>query len=257
MLIYLCYTIKILWKYFSFNNVIQLALSNWKFPIYDAPARFVELSLGNFALIIMTFFWDRGDVGCYSMVVQFILLPISIIGAAMGNVFYRELSENIEDSKAVTTITIRAAKITFLLSFLPILFLIFGGDKILVMLLGKKWEVAGTMALCLCIYSIPTILSEPLLPIYRSLNRQEIRFRLNVLNFLLSLGSLYASASWFSNMYYAIIVHALFYALVRYKFYFSILQLANVRILTINRHFYIYSFSIYSLLAVRLILKLT
>lgn len=249
-------SVHILWKDFSLGKVLLLAKTNWKFPLFDAPARFIELSLGNVALIIMTFFWSRGDVGCYSMVVQFILLPISIIGSAMGNVFYRELSESIEDSTAISTTTLRAAKITFILSLLPILFLSLGGDKLLVLLLGGQWETAGKMALCLCIYSVPTILSEPLLPVYRSLSRQEIRLRWNIANFLFSLGLLWLSAICFSNLFVSLVIFSISYAIIRYAMFFSVLKLSNVHIRNINRQFFLIQGCCYLFLIIRLVFSI-
>lgn len=247
-------SVHIQWKEFSLSNISVLAKKNWKFPLFDAPARFIELSLGNFALIIITFFWTRGDVGCYSMVVQFILLPISIIGSAMGNVFYRELSENIDDTVAITTTTQRVAKMTFILSVFPILFLSLGGDKLLVLLLGSKWETAGKMALCLSVFSVPTILSEPLLPAFRSLNRQEIRLKFNVLNFFFSLGLLWLSGYFSSNLYLSMCLYSVAYAVARYLMYFSILRITHVSISMINTRFTLIIGLCYLLLTIRFLL---
>lgn len=56
-------------------------------------ARFLEFTVGNIVIIILSFFYGDNELGCFSMVMQFILLPIAIIGSAMGNVYYRELSD--------------------------------------------------------------------------------------------------------------------------------------------------------------------
>ena len=83
-----------------------------------------------------------------------------------------------------------------------------GGDYLLTFVLGQKWVAAGKIAICICVYSVPLILSEPLLPIFRSLDRQELRFRLNVLNFILSLGSLFATAALTHNLYLSLLVYS-------------------------------------------------
>lgn len=227
------------WKKVSFRQVKSLAIKNKKFPFYDAPARLIEFSIGNLALIILTFYWGKETIGCYSMVIQFILLPIAIIGSAMGNVFYREISENIHNEKIVVASTRRAGKISFALSFLPALFLSLGGDKLLVLFLGDKWETAGLIALCLSIQSIPIILSEPLLPVFRSLDRQELRFKLNVLNLVLSLGVLIIMANVTSNIYIVLIIYSLACAFVRYFMFFYVIHLTNVKAQMICRYFYL------------------
>ena len=245
-------TVQIEWKYLSFKRVVSLAKINKKFPQFDAPARFVELSLANIALIIMTFFWNKSEIGSYSMVTQFVLLPISIVGSSMGNVFYKELCESAGKPDIIALTTQRASKITFMISFLPLLFFVFGGDYLLTIVLGEKWSSAGSIAICLCIYSVPLILSEPLLPIFRSLDRQELRFHLNLLNFVLSLGSLFVTAAITHNLYISLIVYSLFSGFVRYLMYFTILKLANVKLQSVNKHFVIISIICYVLIFVRL-----
>ena len=248
-------SVQIEWNYLSLKRLTNLAKVNKKFPLFDAPARFVELSLANIALIIMTFFWDKSEIGSYSMVTQFVLLPISIVGTSMGNVFYKELCESAGQPDVIALTTLRASKITFLLSFLPLLFFVVGGDYLLTFVLGQKWVAAGKIAICICVYSVPLILSEPLLPIFRSLDRQELRFRLNVLNFILSLGSLFATATLTHNLYISLLVYSMFSGFVRYLMYFTILKLANVRLQSVNKNFVIISLLCYMLLTVRLLFE--
>ena len=248
-------SVQIEWNYLSLKRLTNLAKVNKKFPLFDAPARFVELSLANIALIIMTFFWDKSEIGSYSMVTQFVLLPISIVGTSMGNVFYKELCESAGQPDVIALTTLRASKITFLLSFLPLLFFVVGGDYLLTFILGEKWVAAGKIAICICVYSVPLILSEPLLPIFRSLDRQELRFRLNVLNFILSLGSLFATATLTHNLYISLLVYSMFSGFVRYLMYFTILKLANVRLQSVNKNFLVISLLCYMLLTVRLLFE--
>lgn len=152
------------------------------------------------------------------MVMQFILLPITVIGSAMGNVFYRELSEQSKNQDNIKIITRKANKISFYLSILPLLFLVLGGDKILVLFLGDKWTSAGVMSLCLAIYSIPVIISEPLLPIFRALDRQEVRFRFNFINLAISIGALIISSRLFDNIYLSLCIYSICYAIVRFLY---------------------------------------
>lgn len=248
-------SVQIEWNYLSLKRLINLVRVNKKFPLFDAPARFVELSLANIALIIMTFFWDKSEIGSYSMVTQFVLLPISVVGSSMGNVFYKELCESAGQPEVVALSTQRASKISFFLSFLPLLFFAVGGDYLLTFILGEKWVSSGKIAICICVYSVPLILSEPLLPIFRSLDRQELRFRLNVLNFILSLGSLSATAALTHNLYISLLVYSMFSGFVRYLMYFTILKLANVRLQSVNKHFVVISLLCYMLLTVRLLFE--
>lgn len=243
-----------MWAQFSLKKAKDLAVEYKKFPLFDAPARFIEFAIGNLSLLIMAHFWSKDEIGSYSMVVQFILLPITMIGSAMANVYYRELSEQVDDPQHVAVSTKRAAKITFFISVIPMLFLALGGDKLLVFFLGNQWAVAGKLSLCLVIYSLPVILSEPLLPIFRSLDKQEERFRLNLLCFILSIGGLIVTASLTGNIYLSVIIYASFYAFVRYLLFFRELRLAHIGIKEISPYFVIINIFSYVVLTIRLLI---
>lgn len=215
------------WKSLTYTNIKKIAMVYKKFPLYDAPARFLEFTVGNIVVIILSFYFGEREIGCFSMVMQFILLPIAIIGSAMGNVYYRELSESVNTNN-IKDATRKANRISFYLSLLPILFLAFGGDKLLVIFLGDKWIAAGKMALCMSIYSVPVIISEPLLPIFRVLDKQEIRFHFNIFNLLLSVGALIISSVVLKNIYLSLAIYSVCYAIVRFSIYRKILNFAQL-----------------------------
>lgn len=240
----------------SVKKMRELAYDNRKFPLYDAPARLIEFSVGNLALIILTFYWSKEVIGCYSMIMQFLLLPIAVVGSAMGNVFYREISENVNDKQTIRQTTKRASRITFGLCFLPMLFLACGGDHILVYILGERWKTAGIIALCLSIQSVPVILTEPLLPLYRSLNRQETRFRWNLLNFFFSLGVLLIMSNITDNLNIVLIIYSIAIAIVRYLMFYSLIHLAGLKVLDVSRYFYYLSIIAFIVLGIRLYIEI-
>lgn len=239
----------------SFRKMKVLAIKNRKFPLYDMPARLVEFAMANLTLIILSFFYAKSELGCYSMVVQFILVPITMIGTAMAGVFYREISENRSNLETIQETTRKAAKITFALSIIPALFLALGGDYLLIIVLGEKWIAAGKMALCLAIYSVPLILSEPLLPVFRALDHQEIRFKWNVVNLILSFSALILAAIFIREMYLVLVIYSVFYGGIRFVMYHEVLHLAGVKPKSISPYFYPVIIGTYVLLSTRLFLS--
>lgn len=240
------------WTHVSIKNIFLLARKYDRFPRYDAPARFIEYTVGNIVVIILSIFFGKEDIGCFSMVVQFILLPITVIGSAMSTVYYREITIDINDTQKIANATIKVSKISLVLSILPILFLALGGDKLLVLFLGQKWESAGMMALCLVIYSLPVILSEPLLPAYRALDKQDTRLKFNGLNLLISVGGLISGSLLISNIYWVIIIYAICYSLVRFLMLGYIYKITGVSIKAINQNYLLVISISYLFLAFRI-----
>ncbi|WP_321281277.1 oligosaccharide flippase family protein [Marinifilum fragile] len=230
-----------------------LAKKYKKFPLYEAPARFIEFAVLNLTIIILSNYFGKDEIGYFSMVIQFILLPITVFGSAMGSVYYRELSENLCDPEAVSLITRKVAKITFPISLLPILFLTFGGDKLLVFILGNKWIPAGSMAIIMSVFSVPVILAQSLLPAFKTLDRQEIRFKLNLLNFILAIGALIISAVYFDKINLVLFVYSILYALVQFIIYHKILKITNLRLREVSKYFMGSMLICYVLLLIRII----
>ncbi len=241
------------WFRVNWVSVRNAFISNIKFLKFDAPARFIEFLVGNFSIIILTNFFTGNEIGCFSMSIQLVLLPITMIGSAMGNVYYREISENCDDMIFVRKSTIRVAKICFYISLLPILCISLGLDKFMPILLGAKWIYAGNILICLVIYSLPIILTEPLLPAFRALNCQENRFYYNIMNIVFALGGLLISCFVFSNLYTCLIIYASAFAIIRLLMFHKILKITNVKTKDISRHFYISILIVYFVLSIRMI----
>ena len=231
--------LKLLGKNFLFKEGIhvssvflkQTALTFKNFPLYDAPASILAFAAFNLPIVVLSIYFSKAEIGCYSMVIQFLLMPISFVGSAMSRVYYRNLSSlNYNDSSHLRPVTIKVLKIVSLISVLPTIFLAFGGDKLLVLFLGEKWVTAGNIALCLAIWSFPTILTQPLLPLFRILNKQHSLFRYNLLYFILGIGSIIIFTKITSNLYFILLIYALFCAFAKLLLFKKILKLSQIRL---------------------------
>jgi len=226
---------KISWDKISFLKIIELLKRYKKFPLYDAPSNLLNFSVGQLTIIILTFYYSTQDIGCFSMITQFVLLPVSFIGSAISKVYYRKISSLGDNINELRIITLQVSKIIALMCLLPALFLILGGDKMIIWFLGDRWASAGNIALCLSIISIPIILTEALLPIYRSLNLQNIRFKYDLYCFILSLGALLIFCNLTHNILFPIIIYSLIFGLIRFVMFFNILKTLNLIINDISK----------------------
>lgn len=241
------------WARVKISEIKKVFEKNIKFLKFDAPARFIEFLVGNLSIIILANFFSGNEIGCFSMSIQLVLLPITMIGSAMGNVYYSEISENCDDSNAVKKSTVRVSKICFYMSLIPILLISLGLDKFMPILLGEKWADAGKILLCLAIYSLPVILTEPLLPAFRALNCQEKRFYYNIFNVIFALGGLLLACMFFYNLYICLIIYSIAFAMVRFVMFNHILRITGVRLGEINIFLKISILAVYCVLVLRMI----
>ena len=240
----------------NIKDIKRLAVENKKFPLYDAPSSFLNFSSGQLAIIILAIYFSRADIGCYSMIMQFVLLPIGFIGGAMAKVYYRKVSIAIDDPNQIRTITSQVSKISASLCLLPTIFLVLGGDLFLVWFLGDQWVTADVMALCLAVSSIPVILSESLLPIYRALNKQNVRFKYDAIMFASSIGSLFLVCYLTHNLFLSVLVARAAISIVRFTLFYNIMKLSGMTFSNIPKFFVVAVVFCYIGLFVRLLMKL-
>lgn len=177
---------------FNITSIRQLIIEYKKFPLYDAPSSILSFAAFNLPTIILAEYFNKASIGCFSIILQLLLLPMSLIGSAMGKVYYQEICQEDDNSNNsnLTTITKKIFKVVTIISILPLLVLSCGGDKLIYLFLGNKWGTAGNVALCLALWSFPTILTQPLLPIFRYKTKQNILFFIDLSYFILGTGSI-------------------------------------------------------------------
>lgn len=205
------------------------------FPLYDAPAQLLSFAAFNLPLIILSLYFSMADIGCYSMILQLLLIPMSFIGSAMGKVYYKQISVAPKYGEDIKRLTIQSLRLTSYISILPLLFIALGGDYILVAFLGAKWHMAGNIALCLAIWSFPTVLTQPMLSIFRVYSRQSYLLVNNLVYFTLGITSIIITASIFHNLLLSVLLFAIIGAIMKFCLFYKIMRLGKLSISNLPR----------------------
>jgi len=205
----------------SLSEIRQMIRKYRNFPMFDAPGIVLEAAMVNMALIILSLYFPKSVIGCYSIIFQFMVLPISMVGSAMSKVYYKEISVA-KESGQIASVTKKVVKITFILSMIPITFVVLGGDLFIEWYLGEKWEVAGNFALCLSMMSVPIVLTESVLPIYRVIDKQKTRFIFDLVCVIVGLGGMIIACETTTNIYRVLMVYVVLYTSVRFLLFFNV-----------------------------------
>jgi O-antigen/teichoic acid export membrane protein len=105
---------------------------------------------------------------------------------------------------------------------IPITFVVLGGDLFIEWYLGEKWEVAGNFALCLSMMSVPIVLTESVLPIYRVIDKQKTRFIFDLVCVIVGLGGMIIACETTTNIYRVLMVYVVLYTSVRFLLFFNV-----------------------------------
>lgn len=233
---------------------IKSIITKYKnFPLYDAPSSMMSFAAFNLPVIILAYYFDKQSIGCYSIVLQLLLLPMSFIGSAIGKVYYQELCQQDQTPDQIKMTTSRIIKITAFISILPLLFIACGGDKIIILFLGTKWTTSGNVALCLSLWAFPTILTQPLLPLFRALDKQRVLLYYDFSYFILGIGCILILCRFDFSLYFILATYAAVCFIVKIFLFRRILLLSNLGWITCQKHLPLWVLSI-AILIIRLIL---
>ncbi len=227
-------------------QVRKLIVKYRKFPLYDAPSSILSFAAFNLPTLILAYYFGKQDIGCFSMVMQLLLIPMSLVGSAMGRVFYQEICKE-NTSQFTQHTTERMIKTLGFISILPLLFLVCGGDKILVWFLGAKWGNAGMIALSLALWSFPTILTQPLLPLFRYKNKQNIMLLYDVLYFIFGIGSIFVCCTLKLSLIPILMIFSISCCLVKMFLFIQLVSIGEVRWRLVVRYIPLWTIAIIGL----------
>ena len=231
LVFYLVFLLKVFNRDFfrriSVTRIKRIIIENKKFPLYDTPSTLLSYAALNLPVIILSFYFSKAEIGCFSIIVQLLLLPMSLIGSAIGRVYYQQISSTNDISK-IQDISLQVLKVTVWLAIIPTLFLASGGDKLVELFLGDRWITVGPISLCLALWSIPTILTQPLLPIFRKKNMQEAMFKYDGIYFLFGIGTLLLACFFNLDLYSCILCFAVGCFFAKNLLFFRIVRISEI-----------------------------
>lgn len=137
---------KILMSKISKVKILALAKRYKNFPKYSMWAVFANSLSHNLTNILISAFYSVATLGFYSLVQRVLGMPSLLIGNAIGQVFFQQITkEKQQTGKAVKTFnsTIKKLFIIGLPSFAILFFIV---EDLFAFVFGEKWRIAGTYA---------------------------------------------------------------------------------------------------------------
>lgn len=117
-------------------------IENKNFPYYSAPMGFLNAVSVDILIYVFNLFYSTSLVGLYTNANKVINYPLSLISQSFTSVFYQKISETNKKIK-LFVISYFSNFIIALIAMIPI---VLWGEEIFVFVLGKEWEIAGSIA---------------------------------------------------------------------------------------------------------------
>jgi len=150
-----------------------------KFPLVDSWGSFINTLSWQLPSLMLLYFFSETVVGYYSLSNRLILLPLTLLGNSIAQVFYQrsaELRSNPENlSKSVQLVFHRLAAI----GLFPAVILAIAGPQLFSIVFGANWVEAGRYTQILSPWMFILFISTPLGNLFATLERQELSLVVN------------------------------------------------------------------------------
>ncbi len=150
-----------------------------KFPLVDSWSSFINNLSWQLPSLMLLYFFSETVVGYYSLSNRVIVLPMTLLGSAIAQVFYQRTSElrtNPEHlSKSVELVFRRLSA----LGIFPAVILGIAGPELFRIIFGANWVEAGRYAQILSPWMFILFISSPLSNLFATLERQELALIVN------------------------------------------------------------------------------
>jgi len=179
-----------------------------EFPRTSVSQAMIDIFQLNGIVYLLPVFFSIVEVGYYSRTLMVLQAPVSLIGTAIGQVFFQKASElhhTKSDLRPIITATIKKA----MLFILPVsIILMIAGPVLFKFVFGNQWEESGFYSRILALWLFFDFIRISISSIPIILEKQRRLFLITMFGPLLLLVSMMIG-HWYSNVYLALLLFAI------------------------------------------------
>lgn len=153
-----------------------------EFPSVSLPHAMVDLGKDLLLAFFMIFYFSKDVFAWYSLSYSVLQLPISVIGLAIGQVFFSRCAELASNGQSTLPLLKKTLLTLFLVSIGPFTILFFFGEPLFGFVFGKNWSNAGYYSQIMTIWFVVQFLNSVVSTLPSVLHRQREFFYLGILN---------------------------------------------------------------------------
>lgn len=182
---------------FSWTEIKQVAIRYKRFPLFQSWSQLL-LALGaQLPILLLGLFYNAEVVGIFGLANSMISLPMNLLGQAVAQVYYGEISRiGINNSNEIYELTVSLIKRLFYIGIIPIILLALFGPWFFEIVFGDEWLEAGEYARILSVYIMFAFISAPLANVFNLYERMDLQLTLNIVRVIL-VGLIFATSYFF------------------------------------------------------------
>jgi teichuronic acid exporter len=158
-----------------------------QFPEVSLPHALLDLGRDLLVATLIIAFFSKDVFGSFNHSYTILRLPLMLIGASIGQVFFNRCSEMMHAKQDIYPLLRRTMWMLLLLSILPFGVIFFFGEPLFAFIFGANWGEAGYYSEIMAIWLLFNFVNSPISSIPLILNRQKEFFALGIVNTIIQM----------------------------------------------------------------------
>lgn len=216
---------------FSWAEIKNVAVRYKRFPLFQSWSQLLLATGAQLPILLLGIFFNAEVVGVFGLAKNMIHLPMDLIGNAVAQVYYAEISKiGKNNPDKIYKLSISLIKKLFFIGLIPVAFLMIFGPWIFGFVFGEEWHDAGIYARYLSIYVLMAFISVPIANVFNVYERMDLQLTLNIVRVIFVAGIFFVCHLLNLSAIHTIVVFS-----VGMVFYFIYLTISILRLIKKNR----------------------
>jgi O-antigen/teichoic acid export membrane protein len=136
--------LKLKYKDFSFRSRRKVIGKTYiDFPKVNLPHALMDITRELLIVFFILLFFNKNVLGSYDFSFKMLKLPLTVIGGAIGQVYFQKIASMKNKGESLFEITIQTMRNLFLISIVPFSVLFLWGEELFSFVFGQEWTLAG------------------------------------------------------------------------------------------------------------------
>jgi len=149
-------------KVFSWQEIKKVAKFHQNFAKYNLPHSFVNIGKENAVNLLIAAQYSQYTLGQYFLLLRILKLPVSLVGGALAQVFFKEASDKYARDGDVRTLVKNLVRKLVIIGVVPAILILLFSKILFVFVFGQSWNIAGGFAQALVGYIFFHFIASPL-----------------------------------------------------------------------------------------------
>ena len=195
-------------KGWQWSDLKKVAARYKSFPIFSTWGGFLNTASMQLPPLLFAIFFSAGVAGLYALAHRVLAMPMSLIGSAVGNVFFANAAEAYREDRLAPLFEAVYAKLVSII--MPVvLVLMIDAPRLFAVVFGANWEEAGELARWMAPWLAVVFVASPLSVLYEVLERQKFGMYFQGLMLLVRVVAI-GIGFYYDSMLLAVILFSLF-----------------------------------------------